>query len=750
MSAGIDLVTELAIILIAAGVTTVISKALKQPLILGYIIAGFIVGPNLGLFPQFGLETVKDWSEIGIIFLLFSLGLEFSFKKLLKVGSSALIMACTICVGMFFVGIVVGNVIGWSTMESVFLGGLMSMSSTTVILKTYNDLGLKNKPYATLIFGSLVFEDLIAVLLMVLLSTMAVSNQFAGGEMVLALAKLAFFLILWFLVGIFLIPTLFRKAKKYLSDEILLVVSIGLCFGMVVMANAVGFSSALGAFVMGSILAETIEGEHIVKLTSSIKDLFGAIFFVSIGMLVDPVVIGEHWALILALTLVAMSGILFFATSGALLAGKGLDTAVHAGFSMAQLGEFSFIIAGVGCSLGVMRGFIYPVIITVSVITTFATPYMIKAADPVTAWIRRKLPQNILDHIDQPQSVEHTESKVEKSVWLTLIRSYLRRIGLYGVILVAILLMSKAWLVELVATVLPNSPDLVRSIICVFITLLVMTPFLYGMSVTNGSINAPARKLFQTSAANRWTIIALIVLRAMIAVVFVVAAITMHVKLSVGIILLIAFAAFALIMVSKFTLKHFTMFETRFMENLNAKETLERRNAPVATAFKDKLAGYDVHLRSVEVSPDFQYIGKTLREMPFRHSSGVNIVKIVRGSKGIEIPSGDVRIFPGDKLMAVGTLEQLDAFEKIMSENSVNIGEEEGKEKFDVRPVELTPESVLTGQLLKNSGMRAAGCLVVSVISDGQLITNPSPDYLFNVGDVVWIAGAESAIEWYK
>ena len=295
MSAGIDLVTELAIILIAAGVTTVISKALKQPLILGYIIAGFIVGPNLGLFPQFGQETVKDWSEIGIIFLLFSLGLEFSFKKLLKVGSSALIMACTICVGMFFVGIVVGNVIGWSTMESVFLGGLMSMSSTTVILKTYNDLGLKNKPYATLIFGSLVFEDLIAVLLMVLLSTMAVSNQFAGGEMVLALAKLAFFLILWFLVGIFLIPTLFRRAKKYLSEEILLVVSIGLCFGMVVMANAVGFSSALGAFVMGSILAETIEGEHIVKLTSSIKDLFGAIFFVSIGMLVDPVVIGEHW-----------------------------------------------------------------------------------------------------------------------------------------------------------------------------------------------------------------------------------------------------------------------------------------------------------------------------------------------------------------------------------------------------------------------------------------------------------------------
>ena len=749
MSEGLGLVTQLAIILIAAGVMTVISRALKQPLILGYIVAGFLVGPHLGLFPQFSQETVKDWSEIGIIFLLFSLGLEFSFKKLLKVGSSALIMACTKCVGMFFVGIIVGNVIGWSTMESIFLGGLLSMSSTTVIIKAYDDMGLNRKPYAPVIFGSLVFEDLIAVLLMVLLSTLAASNRFAGGEMVLALAKLAFSLILWFLVGIYLIPTLLRKAKKYLSDEILLIVSIGLCFGMVVVANKVGFSSALGAFVMGSILAETVEGEHIAQLTTGIKDLFGAIFFVSIGMMVDPLVLGEHWLCILALTLAAMGGILIFTTLGALLSGTGLDTAVHAGFTLAQLGEFSFIIAGVGCSLGVMRDFIYPVIITISVITTFTTPFMIKAADPVTAWIRRKLPQNILDHIDPPQSVEHKESKAEKSAWLTLIRSYLRRIGLYGVILIAILLMSKAWLVKLVAALLPNSPDLARSIVCAFITLLVMSPFLYGMSVTNGSINAPARKLFQTSSANRWTIIALIVLRAMIAVVFVVAAITMHVKLSVGIILLIAFAAFALIMVSKFTLKHFTMFETRFMENLNAKEIQERKNAPVTAAFNDRFSGYDVHIKGVTVSSDFQYAGKTLREMPFRHSSGINIVKIVRGSRGIEVPSGNERIFPGDRLLAVGTTEQLASFEKVMKDNTVKADDEE-KEKFDVRPVELTPESVLSGQLLKDSGMRAAGCLVVSVISDGHLITNPMPDYLFKVGDVVWIAGAESALEWYK
>jgi CPA2 family monovalent cation:H+ antiporter-2 len=295
MTEELHLVSDLALILISAGIFTIISKALKQPLILGYIVAGFLVGPHLGLFPSVtDTHSVEQWSEIGIIFLLFSLGLEFSFKKLIKVGSSALIMAVTKCIGMFIVGIILGSVLHWTLMESVFLGGLLSMSSTTIIIKAYDDMKLKNKPYASLVFGSLVFEDLIAILLLVLLSTLAVSNKFAGGEMIGSLLKLGFFMVLWFVVGIFMIPTLLKKAQKYINDEILLIVSIGLCFGMVALAEYVGFSSALGAFVMGSILAETLEGEHIMHLTDSIKDLFGAIFFVSVGMMVDPQVIAEH------------------------------------------------------------------------------------------------------------------------------------------------------------------------------------------------------------------------------------------------------------------------------------------------------------------------------------------------------------------------------------------------------------------------------------------------------------------------
>lgn len=295
MSEEFNLVSELALIMIAAGVFTVLSRMLKQPLILGYIIAGFLIGPHLGLFPKLtgSDETVSLWSEIGIIFLLFGLGLEFSFKKLLKIGGSALIMAGTKFIGMFTLGIIVGSAMSWSTMESIFLGGMLAMSSTTIVLKAYDDLGLKSRPYAPLVFGSLVFEDLIAVLLMVLLSTLAVSNSFDGGQMLLGLAKLAFFLILWFLVGIYVIPTILKKTYKYLNDEILLIIALGLCFGMVSLAQLAGFSSALGAFVMGSLLSETLQGEHISRLTGSIKDMFGAIFFVSVGMMVDPAVIAR-------------------------------------------------------------------------------------------------------------------------------------------------------------------------------------------------------------------------------------------------------------------------------------------------------------------------------------------------------------------------------------------------------------------------------------------------------------------------
>lgn len=751
MSEELHLVADLALILIAAGIFTVISRALKQPLILGYIIAGFIVSPHLGLFPTItSTESVKQWSEIGIIFLLFALGLEFSFKKLLKVGSSALITAGTICLGMLILGMTAGSAMGWSMMESIFLGGLMSMSSTTVIIKAYDDMGLKKKPYATLIFGTLVVEDLIAVLLMVLLSTLAVSSKFSGGEMVWSLVRLAFFLILWFLVGLYVIPLLLKKAKKFLNDEILLIISIGLCFGMVALANLAGFSSALGAFVMGSILAETVEGERIEHLVTGIKNLFGAIFFVSVGMMIDPAIIAAHWGIILFLAILAIVGLLTFSTAGSLLAGQGLDNSVHVGFTMAQLGEFSFIIASLGCSLGVMRDFIYPVIISVSVLTTFAAPFMIKAGDPVSKWLQKKLPASVLERINPAPGSQANQSKAENNEWAGLLKSYAIRVVLYSVILVAILILSRTMLTKAAQSLLPFLGGDTRKAICLGVTLIVMVPFLYGLVVTNGSINTHASKLLKERPSNRWPILSLLVLRIMLGIGFILAAITSYFKLGGWGVLIAILAGLFVILVAKFSVKHLSGLEKRFLENLNAREELARKERPVASSVQEKMSRYDIRTEMVEVSPDFAYIGKPLSEMPFRQSSGVNIIKIVRGSRGILIPSGSEPVYPHDKLVAVGTSSQLEAFYQILQDNVRPLQEGEKDTEFALVTTQLGKDSFLTGKTLRETDMRKGGCMIISILHNDNFITNPGADFRLSEGDTVWIAGDAQSCEWYK
>lgn len=741
--------TELAIILIAAGTFTIISRALKQPLILGYIVAGFLVGPKLGLFPQFSPDAIEEWSELGIIFLLFGLGLEFSFKKLLKIGSSALITAGTNCIGMFILGILTGRLMGWGTMEGIFLGGMMSMSSTTIIVKAYDEMGLKSKPYAGLIFGALVFEDLIAVLLMVLLSTLAITGQFAGAEMLYGILKLLFFLILWFVVGIYVLPTLLKKAKKYLNDEILLLVSVGLCFMMVVIANFAGFSSALGAFVMGSLLAETLEGHRIENLTSSIKNLFGAIFFVSVGMMVDPSVIVEHWLPILIITLATMTGILIFSTIGALLAGQGLDTAVHAGFTLAQLGEFSFIIAGLGCSMGVLREFIYPVIISVSVLTTFTTPYMIKLGDPVANFLQKHLPKKILKILNHTNSARLEVSKAESNEWKKVTRIFVLRIMMYGVVCLAIILFSDMYLKEFLEKVVPQLDGSSIKLIKVLITIALLLPFLYGMSSTGKSAEQSCAKLLKKNPNNKWPILASVLVKTLISTLFVAYVIDHNYAMSWWTLLLILLSVAVFIFLSRNSIHHFSALENTFLENFNEKEEQEKKLAPVTTRLAQAMSGYDVRIKSAVISQEFDHIGKTLREMPFRKDSGINIIKIQRGQKNILIPSGDVVIYPGDKLVAVGTSQQLEKFESVIAEHTAS-ATEVVNEEFAVEPITIDENSTLLNQSLRMANMRASGCMVVSVMRDGKLITNPSADFHFKLGDIAWIAGEKSSVEWHK
>ena len=740
MSEELNLVKDLAIILIAAGLFTIISKALKQPLILGYIIAGFIVGPHLGLFGISSSESVEQWSEIGIIFLLFALGLEFSFKKLLKVGSSALITAGCVCVGMFVTGNIVGHALGWSSMEAIFLGGLMSMSSTTIIIKAYTDLGLKNKAYSTLVFGTLVVEDLIAVVLMVLLTTIATANQFAGGEMLLGLAKLLFFLILWFLVGIYVIPSFLKWARKYLTDEILLLVSIGLCFGMVTLASFAGFSSALGAFVMGSILSETIEGEHIGKLVVSIKDLFGAIFFVSVGMMVDPQVIAEHWLPILILTLVTVCGMTIFGSLGALVAGRGLNTAVHTGFSLAQLGEFSFIIAGLGVSLGVMRSFIYPVIIAVSVITTFTTPYMIKAATPVCNFLYKKLPVKLLAKLD-PSPDNGKASSEERSEWKELLKNYFLRILIYSVILTAIFMGSKLYLEKAVSSLFPSWTPALHNGVTLAVTLLVMAPFLYGLAVNGGSLKKSAVRLMSEKDANKWPILFLVLLRIFIAIAFVIAAILVHYSLSYWSLLLIVLAGVVFFILARRSVHQFTGLEERFITNLNQKEEYERMRTPIASSVRSKMKGHDVAAENVVISPNSEYAGKQLRDIPFRQKYGINIAKVVRGSRRILVPSPEEYIYPYDEVLAIGTREEVKHFVEDMTAEAATGPVSYETDDFVLDAFELQKGCYLDGKVLRDTNMRQHGCMVVGVERDGLSLMSPKPDFCFRAGDFVWLAG---------
>lgn len=574
MQENMHLVSDLALILISAGIMTIIFKLLKQPLVLGYIVAGFIVGPHLDIFPTVMEQTsIQEWSEIGIIFLLFALGLEFSFKKLLKVGSTAIIASLIEIVVMFCVGFLSGYTLGWTYMESIFLGGMLAMSSTTIIIKAFDDMNLKKAKFADITMVILVIQDIVAIVMMVLLSTAAVSQQFSGTEMLYCIAKLAFFMLLWFLVGISIIPTFFRKAKKYINDETLLIISIGLCFGMVAFANYLGFSSALGAFVTGSILSETIEGEHIEKLSKGIKDLFGAIFFVSVGMMVDPHILAEYWGLILIITFIVLFVKALVSAAGVLMAGESLETSLNVGFSLAQIGEFAFIIASLGVSLNVMRPFIYPMIVAVSVITTFTTPYCIKLATPCYRLLDKRLPNKVKDRLDAYSITDYVPKTSNKMSWKKVFTVSLGRIIIFGVCCFAILLFSfkflHPWALEKFSELV--SVGLINSIVCV-ITLLTASPFLFGIIHQGAKTQEIYSQLWRESKQSRIAIVLWTFMRIFGACVFVIFVLSKFFKFTNWVIVLIAIAVVVFISFSRKILKRYVRIKQNFMHNLNAKE----------------------------------------------------------------------------------------------------------------------------------------------------------------------------------
>lgn len=740
----IHLVTDLALILVSAGITTIIFKWLKQPLVLGYIVAGFLVGPHFNLFPTI-IEThsISEWSEIGIIFLLFALGLEFSFKRLFKVGSTAFITAGVEIITVFIAGYLTGYLFGWSTVECIFLGGMLSMSSTTIVIKAFSDMGIKKQKFADIVLVVLIIQDLVAILMMVLLPAIALKQNVGGTQMLMSIVKLAFFIILWFLVGIYFFPTFFKKAKKNLNDETLLIISIGLCFGMVVVATQLGFSSALGAFVMGSILGETIEGHNIEKIMKSIKDLFGAIFFVSVGMMVDPHILVQYWFPIVILSLVTIVIKAVMSAMGVIISGESLKVAVQTGMSLSQIGEFAFIIATLGNSLGVMKGYIYPVIVAVSVITTFTTPYCIRLAEPIANGLERILPDRWLKLMMRHQARSNTIN--QQSDLRIVFSSFVKNVLLYSVILFAIMLAAFHWWNPFVWKHLgENFSPFVIGCINAGTTILIMAPFLYGLRHEDKKTRDISSKLWKDNSFNRGSLIAMVLLKVFLVLFFVLAVLFRNFKYSYFVLILIAVAIFIFINLSEKTMRRYSRIEHRFKKNLNAKELLEQEEHPFEYSYNTQFSNKDIHLESIKVSADSDFIGKEIAETDIRRKFGVNIVKIRRGNHVITLPGPHERLMPYDKLLVLGNDQQIANFLKVIEYEDEAAKETANEKNVDFYSFVIEEDSYYIGKPIFESNLRNIGFMVISIERNGQMNLNPDANMHFELNDIVWVVGEKN------
>ena len=738
---GMTLVTDLALIFITAGITTLIFKALKQPLILGYIVAGFLVGPHTGLLPTISdAANIEQWSEIGIIFLLFGLGLEFSFKKLLKVGSKALIMMAAIFFGMTAVGLALGKLMGWDSIECIFLGGVLSMSSTTIIIKAFEDLKIKDMPFTQVVYGELIIEDLLAVVLMVLLSTMAATKQFAGKEMVWALAKLLFFVIFWFVVGMYVIPTLFGKGRKFMNEEMLTVLSIGLCFGMVVLANIAGFSSALGAFIMGSLLSETLEGEQIEHQVKGIKDLFGAVFFVSVGMLVDPSIILQYWKPILILTVTVLLMRPLFATIGVMLGGSGLRASVRSGMSVGLVGEFGFILVSQGVALGVMREFLYPVIVAVSVITTFIAPYYMKAGEPLGIWLEKKVPSRLQRFIQPVPEV--TRGKEKKNEWKRLLTMYFTRVLVYGVLLLAIWIGANHWLYDFVTGHLTGISSFWQKMVCIGVTLVVMAPFLAGMMSNTAEHRNLILRLWDDGSYNRGPLMALLILRVFAAVCIVLAVIYHYFSMSLWVLIPTALALLVLFLNIRRNIHKLNFMEAKFLRNLSEKERRERSVKPMTTSLKEMLADKDLQVENLQVSGDSPFIGQQLSQLDIRAKYHVMILKIIRGSRFINLPQANEYIYPADGLVVIGSKENIADFKAVATLSEVPSDQQ--KDVF-MGSFVVGEKAIIAGKNLIQIGFRNSSVALIAVERGSEFYLNPDGQFVIKAGDKVWLLGDEAA-----
>ena len=741
------MIHDLALMLVVAGVVTLIFKRLKQPLVLGYIVAGFLVSPHMPLTASVAdTENIHLWADIGVMFLLFSLGLDFSFKKILKMGASPIISTITIIFCMSMLGVFVGQLFNWPKMDCIFLGGMLAMSSTTIIYKAFDDLGLRQQQFAGMVMSVLILEDILAIVMMVMLSAIASGNNPDGGQMLGSVMKIGFFLVLWLVVGIFAIPLFLRRVRKLINDEVMLVVALGMCCAMAVFSTKVGFSSAFGAFIMGSILAETVEAEHIEKLVEPVKNLFGAIFFVSVGMLVDLDILVEYAFPIIALVLTILIGQSIFGSLSFLLGGESLKSAMRCGFSMAQIGEFSFIIASLGLSLGVISDYLYPVVVAVSVITTFLTPYMIRLSTPAYAHLEKRLPSKVikmLNHLSMSQPNTN-----EQSNWKKMLVQMGVNTLVYSILTSATIAIMFTFARPFMHQLLPG-PDLegYANAITGVVTILLIAPFLRAM-VMKKNRSLEFRALWAESNRNRLPLLFTILVRGVIAVAFIFYICNRLTHFSNAIMITIAILAVLMMVLSRGIKNRSIRLERLFILNLRSREIEAQVHGKKRPLYEGRLLDRDIHIADFNIPMDSKWMGCTLRQLDLGRKYGVHVISILRANHRLNIPYGNYIIFPGDKLQVIGSDDQLSKFGQAINEQV--IGEDPNLEhrEMKLRQLIIGSDSPFIGKTLEESGIRDIySCMVVGLEEGKKNLSPFSPKRRFQEGDIIWIVGEIDALQ---
>lgn len=742
------MIQDLALILMVAGIVTIIFKKLKQPLVLGYIVAGFLVSPHMPLTASVAdMENVHLWADIGVMFLLFSLGLDFSFKKILKMGASPIISTCTIIFFMAMLGVLTGRFFGWSKMDCIFLGGMLAMSSTTIIYKAFDDLGLRQQQFAGMVMSVLILEDILAIVMMVMLSAIASGNNPDGGQMLGSVVKIAFFLILWLVVGIFAVPLFLKAVRKLINNEVMLVVALGLCCAMAVFSTKVGFSSAFGAFIMGSILAETVEAERIEKLVEPVKNLFGAIFFVSVGMLVDPKILMEFAIPIVCLVLTILVGQSLFGTFSFMLGGESLKSAMRCGFSMAQIGEFSFIIASLGLSLAVISDFLYPVVVAVSVITTFLTPYMIRLATPAYNHLEHHLPNKLIKSLNQMTMGNNTHTQ-EQSLWKKLLKQMAFNTLIYSILTAAGIAVMFTFVLPFTRKLLPGwELHWYANAITGVLTVLLIAPFLRAL-IMKKNRSSEWRALWAESNRNRLPLLFTVFVRVVIAVAFIFYICNYLSRFTNALMITIGLIVIVLIVFSRWVKHRSIVMERLFMLNLHSRDIDAQVHGKKRPLYEGRLLDRDIHIADFQVPYNSMWMGSTLKELNLGQKYGVHVSSILRGGLRINIPDGDYVIFPYDVLQVIGSDSQFAVFREALEKEVLGVDYEWENREMKLRQLIIGEDSPFVGKTLIESGIRNLyGCMVVGIEEGKESLSPFKPNRKFQAGDIVWVVGELDALK---